>query len=186
MADQHWLNHLTTKKPTICFVDGNHENFDLLNSFPVMEWNGGRVHQIRESVFHLMRGECYLIEGKRVFVLGGADSHDKQYRIMGASWWPEEIPSTEELAHARQTLDRLNWEVDVVITHTCPSRQVLALGFEPPRHAFQDFLDEMACRLTFDQWYFGHFHRDAKLGNGWTVVYQQIHSIDTVSQKKEG
>ena len=29
---------------TVAFIDGNHENHKLLNSFPVTEWNGGRVH----------------------------------------------------------------------------------------------------------------------------------------------
>lgn len=177
VADQYWLNHLALKNPTICFVDGNHENFDLLKEFPVVEWNGGRVHQIRDNVFHLMRGECYTIEGKKIFVLGGADSHDRQYRTEGVSWWAEEIPSEQELSHARQTLDALNWEVDYVITHTCPSRQVIALGFQPPRHAFQDFLDEMACRLTFKQWYFGHFHQDCEFEKGWIATYQQIHQL---------
>lgn len=93
------------------------------------------------------------------------------------SWWAEEIPSEQELSHARQTLDALNWEVDYVITHTCPSRQVIALGFQPPRHAFQDFLDEMACRLTFKQWYFGHFHQDCEFEKGWIATYQQIHQL---------
>lgn len=171
------MNHLALKNPTICFVDGNHENFDLLKEFPVVEWNGGRVHQIRDNVFHLMRGECYTIEGNKIFVLGGADSHDRQYRTEGVSWWAEEIPSEQELSHARQTLDALNWEVDYVITHTCPSRQVIALGFQPPRHAFQDFLDEMACRLTFKQWYFGHFHQDCEFEKGWIATYQQIHQL---------
>lgn len=177
VADQYWLNHLALKNPTICFVDGNHENFDLLKEFPVVEWNGGRVHQIRDNVFHLMRGECYTIEGKKIFVLGGADSHDRQYRTEGVSWWAEEIPSEQELSHARQTLDALNWEVDYVITHTCPSRQVIASRFQPPRHAFQDFLDEMACRLTFKQWYFGHFHQDCEFEKGWIATYQQIHQL---------
>ena len=27
----------------VLFIDGNHENFDLLNSYEVKEWNGGIV-----------------------------------------------------------------------------------------------------------------------------------------------
>ena len=44
---------------TTLFVDGNHENFDLLNSYPVTEWNGGTVHVIRKNIIHLMRGQVF-------------------------------------------------------------------------------------------------------------------------------
>lgn len=55
--DQYWLDWLNKKPFTTLFVDGNHENFDLLNTLPEKEWNGGRVHVVREHVLHLMRGQ---------------------------------------------------------------------------------------------------------------------------------
>ena len=68
-----WLE----KKPfTTLFVDGNHENYELLNAYPVQCWHGGVVHMIRQSVIHLMRGQLFEIDGKRVFTMGGAASHD--------------------------------------------------------------------------------------------------------------
>ena len=45
--DQHWLDWLAEKPFTTLFVDGNHENFDLLNALPEKEWHGGRVHEVR-------------------------------------------------------------------------------------------------------------------------------------------
>ena len=42
------------EKYTIAFVDGTHENFDLLEQYPVQEWNGGTVHKLNENVYHLM------------------------------------------------------------------------------------------------------------------------------------
>ena len=51
------LDELDSKPFTTLFVDGNHENFDRLYSYPVEEWNGGKVHKIRPSVIHLMRGQ---------------------------------------------------------------------------------------------------------------------------------
>ena len=54
--DQHWLDWLAEKPFTTLFVDGNHENFDLLNALPEKEWHGGRVHEVRENILHLMRG----------------------------------------------------------------------------------------------------------------------------------
>lgn len=58
------------------FIDGNYENFDKLSRFPVETWCGGKVHKIRETVIHLMRGEVYCIEGNTVFVMGGGYSID--------------------------------------------------------------------------------------------------------------
>ncbi len=72
------LNELEKSPFTTLFVDGNHEDFDDLNSLPVNMWHGGKVHQIRNHVIHLMRGQVFTIEGKTFFTFGGAASHDIQ------------------------------------------------------------------------------------------------------------
>lgn len=72
----HWLKWLSAKPFTTLFVDGNHENFDMLNAYPVEDWNGGKVHKITHSVIHLMRGQVFLIDDKKIFAFGGAQSHD--------------------------------------------------------------------------------------------------------------
>ena len=81
---------------TTLFVDGNHENFTLLNDYPVTEWHGGNVHKIEPDIIHLMRGQVFEIEGKKIFTMGGAHSTDKMYRTERVSWWAEEDPSKEE------------------------------------------------------------------------------------------
>ena len=59
--EQQWyLNWLESKNFTTLFVDGNHENFNLINEYPIINWNGGKVHQIKPSVYHLMRGQAFL------------------------------------------------------------------------------------------------------------------------------
>ena len=65
----------------ILFIDGNHENFDLLNSYEVKEWNGGKVHFIEDKIIHLMRGQVFEIDNKRIFTFGDGNSIDKQWRI---------------------------------------------------------------------------------------------------------
>ena len=61
---------------TVLFVSGNHENYDLLEAFPITEWHGGKVQLIFDSVIHLMRGQVYEIQSKKFFTFGGASSHD--------------------------------------------------------------------------------------------------------------
>ena len=70
------MDWLDCKSFTTLFVDGNHENFDRLYEYPVEEWHGGKVHKIRPSVIHLMRGQVFDIEGASFFTFGGATSHD--------------------------------------------------------------------------------------------------------------
>lgn len=74
--EEHWLDWLNNKNFTTLFVDGNHENFERLYNYPVEEWHGGKVHKIRESVIHLMRGEIFNIDNKKFFTFGGARAHD--------------------------------------------------------------------------------------------------------------
>ena len=56
-SEAYWLNWLGEKPFTTVFVDGNHENFDRLNSeFEVVDFHGGKAHKLNDSVYHLMRG----------------------------------------------------------------------------------------------------------------------------------
>lgn len=102
---------------TIAFVDGNHENFDKLYSYPVVDHCGGKAHQVRKNVFHLMRGEAFEIEGRSFFWFGGAYSVDKALRQKGISWWQQELPVKEDYDRASQTLERISYKTDYVITH---------------------------------------------------------------------
>ena len=71
-------------------------------------------------------GELYDIGGQRTFVIGGAYSVDKSYRLLhGLGWWPDEQPSEEIKRRVEESLDKAGWEVDVVLTHTAP------LKYEP-------------------------------------------------------
>lgn len=74
--EKYNLDILENKPFTVAFIDGNHENFDRLGSFPSVEWHGGYAHQIRSNIYHLMRAQVYTIEDKTFFTFGGAASHD--------------------------------------------------------------------------------------------------------------
>ena len=79
--ENYWLDWLEQRPFTTLFVDGNHDNFRRLDTFPVRTWHGGSVHQIRPHVLHLMRGQLYEIMGKTFFTMGGAKTMWKT-----ASW----------------------------------------------------------------------------------------------------
>ena len=102
------------------WIDGNHENFDLLKSIQITKKFGGEVQEISTGIYHLNRGQVLAIDGLKFFVMGGAESHDKQYRTEHNSWWKEEMPSEEEMEKAIHALEENNWTVDYVLTHCAP------------------------------------------------------------------
>ena len=155
-----WLE----KKPfTILFIDGNHENFDLLNQFPVIEKFGGKVHQLKNNIFHLMRGEIFEIQGKTFFTFGGATSTDKDWRTAHVSWWQEENFSSTEFENAINNLEKVDFAVDYVITHTASARFVDSVPEAVER--IKDcktsmLLSDLEPMLKYKKWFFGHFHID--------------------------
>jgi DNA repair exonuclease SbcCD nuclease subunit len=163
---------------TVLFVDGNHENFDQLNSYPIKEWNGGNVHFIRKDIIHLMRGQVYNICGKKFFTMGGATSVDKYNRIEHKSWWKEELPTKEECEMAMANLDKHNWEVDYVITHAAPDNILHKISPSFEHDIITNFLFVVDKDLKFKDWYFGHYHidKDFSYGDGekYHCLYERI------------
>ena len=45
------LDYLGSRKYTVCFLDGTHENYDLLSKYRETVWKGGRVHRICGNLF---------------------------------------------------------------------------------------------------------------------------------------
>ena len=152
---------------TVLFADGNHEQFDALNSYSVDEWHGGKVHIIEPGIIHLMRGQVYQIDGKRFFVFGGAYSIDRAYRDLGFTWFEEEIPSQEEYEEAWKNLEECDYKVDYIISHTGPYEVITELGYECHDAALNQvrFYQKVADQVDFQDWYFGHFHEDVDVEN---------------------
>lgn len=164
---------------SVLFVDGNHENFDLLNSYRVDEWHGGKVHLIKPDIIHLIRGQVFELKGNTIFTFGGATSIDRYMRQEGITWWKEEMPSFEELDEGIANLKRYGNSVDYVITHSCGERALMypplrtrtfQMGLYPENQMLSYFEDI----LSYRHWYFGHFHMDGRLREDMTVLYQKI------------
>lgn len=202
--EKNWLNWLNDKSFTTLFIDGNHENFDRLNSFPAEEWHGGKIHRIRPNIIHLMRGNVFDIDGRSCFCFGGAASHDikdgildpdkyvnwkqqskawtkegRQFRIKGVSWWPEEMPSPEEYEHGEESLRAVGNKVDFVFTHCAPSSDLALFGhglYKPDE--LTKYLEIIRCNLEYKKWFFGHYHDDKAINDKEIMMYEQIVRIN--------
>jgi len=169
-----------TKLPfMVLFVDGNHENFDLLNSYQVEIWNGGKIHKIKDNIYHLMRGQIFTIENKTIFTFGGGTSIDKMWREEHISWWKEEIPSEKEIDEAKKNLKKYNNKVDFIITHSIDRKalynpKLLLNGNKCKEYEDNAILDWFEENVSYKHWYFGHYHLDADLSDKKTVLYQEF------------
>lgn len=184
--DNHLLNWLEEKNFTTLFVDGNHENFDALAGYEQREWNGGVVQYIRPSVIHLMRGYVFDIDGLKVFAMGGARSTDIMYRTKGKSWWPQEMPSAEEITRARQNLALHDNQVDIMITHDAP--RSIARMIDVHRSEVDElmpFFEELYTSVAYRHWYFGHFHMDWEIDERHTLLYNRIIQLNDTGREEE-
>lgn len=197
---RYWMDWLENRPFTTLFADGNHENFDMLSQMPAVCWNGGLVHAIRPSVLHLMRGQGFLLRNRRVFVMGGAASHDikdgilepddpdlmrkkavlnrrgkTMYRINHVSWWKEEMPSEEEYAAGLETLQKWDWKTDYLITHCAPqSLEEKIVGERTQPNRLTEYLEEINTRCRFKYWFFGHYHDNRKVTPHHICLYEQV------------
>lgn len=170
---------LSNRKFTTLWIDGNHENFDILNEYPVTSWNGGFVHKITDSVIHLMRGQVFNIQGKKFFTFGGARSEDREYRVRNVSWWEEEIPNCAEMETGLASLDKYNNKVDFILSHTCSlsTLQYIAAieGFKVYGiDVTTKYLQHIKENIKYDKWLFGHFHVDYSIDDKEIAVYDKF------------
>ena len=200
--DQYWLDWLSEKPFTTLFVDGNHENFNLLNALPEKHWSGGRVHEVRENILHLMRGQVFTFGGLTWFTMGGAASHDIQdgvldpadpdferqywqmrrmravFRVKDRSWWQEEMPNAQEYAEALSNLARVNWMVDCILTHCAPSSIVRKIDPSYGTDHLTDFLERVSQWCQFTYWFFGHYHKNQIIDSKYILQWDWISKLE--------
>ncbi len=197
--EKHWLDWFESRSYTLLFIDGNHENFDRLNGYPVKEWHGGNVHVLRPHVLHLMRGQVFEIDGKKIFAFGGASSHDitggiletdepefkkkkkmldkgyEPYRINHITWWEQELASEEEMQEGRDSLRKHDYTVDFIITHCCSSSTQALLDeslYKSDRET--DYLEFIKNYANYKKWFFGHYHDNINVSDKEILIYEQL------------
>lgn len=178
--EKWWYNWFAEKPYTTLFIDGNHENFDRLDKLPTEEKFGGEVGVlVPGSVYHLKRGEVYVIADMKFFTFGGGTSIDKAHRIPFVSWWERENPSHREYNHGLVNLNENNWEVDYVITHDCPTSTYYQMEYEKYENVsqLQKFLEDVKSNLSYKRWFFGHYHDDNSFDDKLTVLYNEVKEV---------
>lgn len=154
---------------TIFCIHGNHEARpqSLPDLYREANWHGGTVF-VEDAFPNLLfakDGEVYDFDGFSTIVIGGAYSVDAEWRRMnGWSWFPDEQPNAATKAHVEEVLSARGWEVDIVLSHTCPAKytptEAYFEGIDQSKvdKSTENWLDTIEDRLYYQRWYCGHWH----------------------------
>ncbi len=180
--EREYIKYLGTRKFTVAFLEGTHDNLDRINACRTTFWKGGMVHRISGNLVHLMRGQIFDIEKFKIFTFGGGESNDKDMRLPHNLWWREEMPTPLEMSDAAKQLDELNCSVDYVLTHEPPSlvKSAMLLRRSLPEsiNKLNGFFEEIDEACSYKHWFFGSMHEDRLVTPKHTCVFEKILPIN--------
>lgn len=169
--DKNCKEYLKKLKLKLFCVRGNHEERpEKISTYKEVEMFGGKVFIEEEypNLIFAKDGETYNIDGKKILVIGGAYSVDKQYRLLhGYKWFKDEQLTKEEMDTILEKVKGKHF--DIVLTHTCPykyePREVFMQGLDQSKvdKSMEHFLDEIEENISYDKWYCGHYHTEKQV-----------------------
>lgn len=129
------------------FICGNHDRFSILNP------DGDDLQTIVQNLVYIPRG---YVSGEVLFV-GGAASVDRDQRIPGHSWYPEE-ELTQRQFHKIMSI---NTKISVIVSHDCPTEIFNKINMSDNttigsnhRNALTEIFNKFQPKLSV----FGHHH----------------------------
>ncbi|MBP1543078.1 MAG: metallophosphoesterase [Oscillospiraceae bacterium] len=180
------LRKIGKRRYNVLFVEGSHENYDLLEKYEVTEWCGGKTRQISGKLRQLMRGQVFEIAEKTVFTFGGGQSDDYADLVEGQNWWPREIPSEEELQEGISNLEKAKGEVDFVVTYEPPAKLHDFIDHQSGDvNHINTFLNDVYEKASFKKWFFGKLHLNKLIPPKYHAVYDNIIVADSTIIKKK-
>ncbi len=172
-GDRRLKEKLAALPVTIFSIQGNHENRPQnIPSYTETQFHGGTVFVEKEypNLLFARDGEIYDFDGRRSIVIGGAYSVDKYYRLLhGMPWFEDEQPSAGTRACVEAQLEKIRWHIDVVLSHTLPTRYVPVEAFlkgvdqSLVDKSTEEWLSRIEEKLVYRKWYAGHFHIEKKI-----------------------
>lgn len=161
---------------TVLFVDGCHENHELLSEYEEVGFGGDKARKLSGSLYMLRRGGLYTIEEKTVFAFGGGVSTDEFSSKQDASVL---LPMPEELQAASDLLAAHENHVDYIITHDAPLRLQRFIDVEDVDRInhLHTFLEDLTETVKFRFWYCGKYHRDLIIPPRYRMLFQDVVAV---------
>ena len=96
------------------------------------------------------------------------------FRIRDFSWWDLELPTNQEMENGIENLEKINYKVDYIISHCCPTSIQALINSTYKRDILTDYLQQISEKCTFKRWYFGHYHDYKQVNSQFTLLYENI------------
>lgn len=171
-----WLNKLSQECAIpVYWLDGNHDDHHALRDLkkPVLDAEG--FWKIRPNIWYSPRGHRWTWGGVRFLSLGGAYSIDREVRVIGKSWFWEEMINPDDVAACGTD------KVDVMLAHDVPAGLPMAEIMAGQGRGFyiipEAYKNTMYVRDVVDavnpEWFIhGHYHLKYQrmLDNDYTNV----------------
>lgn len=205
--DRRVKRYLESLPITFMLIRGNHETRPDA-SWPIRtevteNFTGTFVVQTDfPSILYAQDGRMYGLNTsggwKKAFVIGGAYSVDKYYRLgsyaagnHAMKWFEDEQLSPEEMEAVMKNFERaldLEGSVDYLFTHTCPESM-------EPKEMFLPFIDQSTVdksmeiflerikktmedrNVSYEKWFCGHWHTDKVAPENFRFMFNDILSL---------
>lgn len=169
------LKSIGKKRFYTLFIEGCHENYDLLAKYPEEDFCGGRVNVISGNLMHIKRGSILDLQGMRFFAFGGGQTKDIDIRRDSHTWYEAELPTTEEVRDAVLNLKNADGKLDYIITHEPPASMKEFLGFEVRQIShMHTFFDAVKNDCTFKMWFFGKAHINKVIPPKYRCLFDDV------------
>ncbi len=186
-TDDTLKKQLSQEPITFFCIHGNHEKRpQTINTYKEKQFKGGTVYYEEEypNLLFAKDGEIYNFNNKKVLVIGGSYSVDKEYRqALGYGWWEDEQPSKEIKNRILKAIKKNKNEVDIVLSHTCPYKylpyEVFLPGIDQSTvdQSTEKFLDDIENTLNYKKWYCGHYHTE-KIVDKIEFMFESVKEFD--------
>lgn len=157
------------------WIDGNHENFDMLFNGNYRAAEHAPFWQIRKNLYYIPRGTVWEWEGFLFAGMGGAVSIDRDSRTPGHSWWSQEQIREQDFFSLVDNLEGMG-DVDFLFTHDNSflpdtGRNSYKVDDVSARH--RDIVKNVVEMAHPRHHFHGHYHYyyriDNRLNDGWKV-----------------
>lgn len=193
------LDRIEAQGFSLLVITGNHDNIPAIReNYPLVDFHGDKAYEIRPHIHIAPYGAYYNINGKSILCIGGAHCHDINdgvyypheldkmreldraqkfcYRIIGKTWWPEEVPNDRERQHIKDVVNAHECKADIIVSHQPPISTCVLAGFtwhEPDEYGV--WLEtQIKSRVSYEYWYSGHMHVDKQLTNRDYILYDNV------------
>lgn len=172
---------------TFFCIHGNHEGrpWESPADYKLVPWHGGLVYREEKypNILFAKDGEIYDFNGKSVMPIGGAGTVNKDYRIShGLQWFASEQPNDTIKEFVEQQLEKSDWKIDIILSHTVPIKAEPTWAFKPRKEPItvdkgtEEWLQTIYDRLDFSEWYAGHYHVETE-SMGIRIMFEDFDKI---------